>query len=66
MRAGLIALLVVACAAGACSKKSSLYLDPGERGASAKAAPPPAAPPVATQAIPASAPAAKAPAPPKP
>ena len=52
MRASLIALLVVACAASACSKKSSLYLEPGQRVPSAKAGAPAASPPTATPAIP--------------
>jgi predicted small lipoprotein YifL len=52
MRASLIALLVVACATSACSKKSSLYLEPGQRVPSPKAGPLAASPPAATPAIP--------------
>jgi hypothetical protein len=52
MRASLIALLAVACAASACSKKSSLYLEPGQPVPSAKAGAPVASPPTATPSIP--------------
>lgn len=63
MRAGLIALFVVACATSACSKKSSLYLEPGERAPSAKTGPPVASPPIATPSTPPSGAASESPRP---